>query len=513
MNRSQELLARALEENLVEAERAELQEALKEDPALLEELARQAALHGLLGPALEDAEAGERRVAEWMRAINEADEDGFVRGVERKIRRVQFRQRMFWAAAAAVLVIGLFSFWAIIPQPVATVARVSAVDGETSLGEGKQFFKGDRLHIESGLVELDLAGRGRMIVEGPADLRWSGQLGATLETGRVLLRVNKRGHGYRLATPEGSVVDLGTEFGVFVEPTTGKVETHVIDGEVEALPSGGGKPILLRKNEALRLQANHSVRIPTDHGAFYGKMPPRHDREFSMVHWSMEPDAHGAVRPRTRKISEELSMLVMKNEPQPVEGPFGKAMYFDGKGTYAETSYRGIAGNLPRTVAFWVKVPRDFHNNEGYGMVSWGEANNITPGSVWQISANPAVEDGPVGRLRVGVHGGKAIGTTDLRDDQWHHVAVVLYPAATPDFGKHVMLFLDGAVEPVSSRVLGKIETKVEDTTHGVWLGRNITGQEGREFFRGELDEVYIFDVALSQEEIRALMDRNEPPK
>jgi len=511
MNRTQELLARALEETLDETERAELRDALENDPTLREKWARQSMLHGLLGPALECADASERRVAACMRAVNKADRDGFVRGVESKIRRVRFKHRLIWAAAAA-LVIGLLSLWAIIPRPVAIVARISAINGETSLREGARFFKGDRLRIESGLVELDLSGRGRMIVEGPAELRWSGQLGATLEQGRVLLRVNERGHGYRLETPEGSVVDLGTEFGVFIEPATGKVETHVIDGEVKALPGGGGKPILLRKNEALHLQASHSVRIPADPGAFYRSMPPRHSNDISMVHWSMEADGRATVLPRTRSIGEELPALVMKNGPQPVEGPFGMAMHFDGKGAYAETSYRGIEGKRPRTVAFWVKIPRDFDPSQGYAMASWGDFDINNPGSVWQISTNPDADDGPIGRLRVGVHGGKAIGTTDLRDDQWHHVAVVLYPAATPSFGQHVMLFLDGTVDPVSSRTLGKIETKVEDATHGVWLGRNITGAPGSEFFRGAIDEVYIFDAALSQEEIRALMKYNKLP-
>ena len=146
-------------------------------------------------------------------------------------------------------------------------------------------------------------------------------------------------------------------------------------------------------------------------------------------------------------------------------------------------------------------------------MVSWGKWAHDDPGAVWQISVNPFSEDGPVGRLRVGVHGGMAIGSTDLRNDRWHHVAVVLYPSENPEFGQHVLLFVDGVLDPVSRRILGVIDTNTKEASHGVWLGQNINIDSKNRFFRGALDEVYIFDAALSQEDIRALMQRNEPPR
>lgn len=504
------LLARALENDLDKTELAELRNALETDPSLRAELGVHATLHGWLGLALEDAPTKEMRVHECLNAVREADRERFLRGVRGKIVKVRFRRGLAWAAA--VVAFGI-SLWSLIPRPVATVANVGALGQDAAITAGTRFFKGDRLRLESGLVELDLAGRGRMIVEGPADLSWSGPLGSTLIKGRVLLRVNERGHGYRLETPKGSVVDLGTEFGVLVDQKTGKVETHVIEGEVEAQPGGGREPIRLLKNEALRLSGEQSVRIPSDQGAFYGLVPPRHGGDFNMIHWSMEAGADGTVWPRTRGLAEEVSILEMRNGPQPIEGPFGKAMHFDGKGAYAETNYRGIEGKQPRTVAFWVKVPRDFDPKEGFAMVSWGRFPDEIPGSVWQISINPIAEDGPVGRLRVGVLGGKAIGTTDLRSGEWHHIAVVLYPAANPDFGQHVLLFIDGAVETVSRRTLGRIDTEVASADHGVWLGRDITSRPGAErHFRGGIDEVHIFDAALSESEIRALMERNETP-
>lgn len=511
MKSHQILLARALESDLDEAELTELRNALETDPTLLAELGAQAALHGWLGLALEDPLAKERRIDECLRAVKERDRESFLSDVQGKIRRIRFKRRLAWAAAALFL-IG-FSLWFAIPRPVATVANVGTLGAGAAFTEGMRFFKGDRLRLESGLVELDLEGRGRMIVEGPAELRWGGPMGSTLVEGRVLLRVNKLGHGYRLETPEGSVVDLGTEFGVIVDQETGKVETHVIDGEVEAQPGGGREPIRLLKNEALRLSGAQSERIPSDQGAFYGLVPPHHGGDFNMIHWSMEPDANGTVRPRTRGLGEDDSILEMRNDPQPVDGPFGTAMHFDGKGAYAETSYRGIAGKQPRTVAFWVKVPRDFKAKEGFSMVSWGKFDQVNPGSVWQISVNPLIDGGPLGRLRLGVFGASVVGNKDLRDDLWHHIAVVLYPAARSETRQHVLFYIDGSVDPVSNRMLNKIETEVASADHGVWLGRDITSTvDAGRYFRGSIDEVHIFEAALSESEIRALMERNETP-
>jgi len=520
MNAREEWIARALAGPLDEAEQRELHKLLKDDAAMREAFAAQVALHGLLGPAMEDDLAREKSVARMLHAARVADEADFMARVRRKVVGIRRRRVLAWAAtAAAALVMIGFIISLRAPEPLATVSRIASQDSASSYRVGGHFGPGDRLMLRAGLVELDLQGRGTMIVEGPADLEFSGPLAATLKTGRVLVHVNDRGHGYRLESPRGSIVDLGTTFGVSVDETTGEVETHVIAGEVKTLPSGGGDAVLLRENEALRLGAGAHVRIPADAAAFYASLPPAHQKSFRMVHWPMEVDGARGIGTRTLGFGDEdfdlrFPPLADAAMPAVVDGPFGNALHFDGEGRYAESRFLGIAGAKARTVAFWAKVPEDFNPDQGYSMLSWGRFSYQDPGSVWQVSVNPDEPDGPVGRLRVGVHGGKAIGTTDLRDGRWHHLAVVLYEVPGREFGKNVLLFVNGEPEPVSRRVLGVMDTRVEDVDHGVWFGRDVTStaQSGR-FFRGGLDEVYIFDVALTQDEVRALMQHNEPPR
>ncbi|MEK7953521.1 LamG-like jellyroll fold domain-containing protein [Luteolibacter soli] len=521
MKRQDEEIARLFAEDMEEAERSALAKRLEADPQALEVLGAHAVIEGLLGVALEDELTAERRHARLMEAVSRADQDEFLSGVQDKIRRHAWRNRIM--AIAAMVVLGFSTWFFVGPGKVASVTRLETITwgGATPLTEGGELKPGTRLQFDSGLVELDMAGRGRMIVEGPADLELAEPMRSVLHRGRVLMRVTEAGHGYRLETSRGAVVDLGTEFGVSV--SNEGVETHVLEGEVEAIPTDGAK-VLLKKNDALRFDGNGSARIPADPGSFYTSLPPQRAGSPRAIHWPLEGAGSGSDTAELRGFpggDYDMNSRAMEpgQKPAEVPGVFGHAFAFDGKGGYAESDFPGIGGREPRTVSFWVKVPQDFSLREGFGILSWGlfEGNNF--GGVWQVSINPVEKEGPVGHLRVGAHGGQIIGATDLRDDQWHHVAVVLFEASQPDIGKHVLIYLDGKLEPISRRSLQELNTRTEGASHGVWLGRNITYNQSVPnhhdggFFRGEVDEVFIFDTPLSQDEIRALKARNEMPR
>jgi len=535
MNRGEQLIARALAGPLDAAEQRELCDLLQQQPALREAFAAHAALHACLGPALEDELAREKFLAGTLQAARAADAADFTAKVRRKLTSIRRRRMLTWmatATAAAALVLLVFFMQVGSPPAaaLATVARIAAQDSASTYRVGDPFGPGSRLHLQAGLVELDLQGRGTMIVEGPLELEFTGPLGATLKRGRVLLHVNARGYGYKLTSPQGSIVDLGTTFGVAVDELSGEVETHVLAGEVKTFPGDGNEVVLLQANQALRLGASSQQRIPMNADAFYTALPPIQHQAVRMVHWPMESvDAPGSGT-RTHGFADvdyalrfpvapdapdapDAADAPLPELPKSVDGPFGQALFFDGAGRYAESHFRGIAGAKERTVAFWVKVPEHFDLEQGYSMLSWGQFAEENAGSVWQVSVNPDKRDGPVGRLRVGVHGGKAIGTTDLRDGRWHHLAVVLYGVPGREFGKNVLLYVNGELEPLSRRVLGVMDTQIGSADHGVWFGRDVTSaaHSGR-FFRGGLDEVYIFDAALTQEQVRELMERNQPP-
>ena len=519
----------------------QLIKALREDDVLRREASKLTAIHGQLGVVMEDEVSRERRVMQIAAEVQKVDSDQFENGVRmRLVKRRRLNRLLTMGSVAAVLAIGLltlFFFQNNHPshpmEQRSVVATLKHTDGVqwvgSSIDQGKALLAGQSLQIQSGLLELDLAGRGRLIIEGPAQLNFPEDGLAVLHQGRIVMRATEQGHGYRIETPQGSIIDLGTEFGVSVNDR-GLVETHVIDGSVEAVPKMG-KPVTLTRDEALSMNSKGGKSIIADAGKFYTLMPPTQESTPQQIHWSFNENqgqharAKGELATEFMQSSQTTSDMIFHAmdqgaAPAWIEGVSGSALYFDGKGAYAESAFLGIGGTQARSVCFWVNVPKDFNHLEGFGIVSWGQHKEY--GDVWQVSANPLAMDGPIGRLRLGLHGGQIIGSTDLRDSQWHHIAVVMYGGSQPNVGTHVILYVDGHQEQVSRRALQEVHTEVKEARHGVWLGRNVTFTSNAlttqnfpygKFFRGGIDELSIFDSALSQEQILQLLEQAEGQK
>lgn len=526
--RVQELMGHVQDGDATESQIAELKTLLTADKALLVAARKQASVHAQLSIVLEDEFSTERRNQNIVNAVKESDTDNFVQGVSKRLSRRRWRSRV--AAAAAVVLISLIAvfYFANQGRQDTIMARVDRVEGVQWSGdtirEGEQLAKGQSVKIDKGLLEIDLAGRGRLIVEGPAHLDFPEAGRAILHQGRIVMRATKKGHGYQIETPQGNIIDLGTEFGISVG-ADGLVETHVIDGSIETITNDGKRVTLLR-NDAMKMGPDGGESIEADSGQFYTLMPPQHQQTPKFIHWAFN-EAEGNLARSNGELAStvanqaDMIFYAMKQGAGPswVQGPTPRsesALRFDGRGSYAESGYRGIGGAKPRTVCFWLKVPDDFSVKQGFGIVSWGK--RPLPGEVWQLSVNPLKEDGPIGRLRLGLEGGQVIGSSDLRDGKWHHISVVMYGGSQPNVGTHVILYVDGEQERLSRRSLQEVRTEIDQADHGVWLGRNVTYTKGVEknhfhggFFRGELDELYIFDAALNQSELLKIMESGWP--
>lgn len=524
-----ERLQRLLEgETLQPEDRAWLHQ-LTDQPQGIESLRRHLHLHGLLSIALEDAQKQDRTLHQSMAKILDADSTSFFTLVQLRLargRRRQLRHKIALAASFTLATGIALMMLTRHQQHAATLLRAESAnwDHTSPAHVGDSFAVGSTLKLLSGLIKLQFANYGTMIVEGPAELVIINPRQAQLRSGRLVMRVSDAGHGFRIETPSGSIIDKGTEFGVAVS-ANGSVETSVIEGQIEAKPRGANK-VLLHSNESLQLhngQHRHDAIF-----SYYTSMPPLHEGRPAYVHWSLDDADNTSLKAESRGFSNPGALILNKRSaasstgeyslPSATPGVAGQALHFDGKSNFGECDFRGIGGSDPRTVCFWVRVPSQFQIEEGYAMLSWGHFLNHSFGTVWQISANPEAADGPLGCLRVGTHGGEVIGTTDLRDDQWHHIAVVMYPGSRPNVGKHVFLYVDGKLDPVSQRSLREINTEVASASHGVLFGRDVSqtarpNSSPNGFFRGDLDEVFIVAAALSQSEIQHIMSHHRLPE
>ena len=173
-----------------------------------------------------------------------------------------------------------------------------------------------------------------------------------------------------------------------------------------------------------------------------------------------------------------------------VQGKISKALKFDGQGDYVEiTKYKGVTGTRPRTVAAWIKTA----GSQGE-IISWGADEY---GQMWTLGFIR-------GRLGVTPNGGYLYMNAETHDDKWHHVAVVVEPAELPNLHDDVKLYKDGAqaeIHDIGLLDLWPIET-----------GSNLDVTIGRQF-KGFIDDVRIYDRALSEDQINLLfkLQSNHP--
>jgi len=128
------------------------------------------------------------------------------------------------------------------------------------IGEGEVLAEG-KLQLQSGLAQIEFFNGAVVVLEGPGELEILSSGEAALHSGKIRAQVPPAARGFTVRTPDGKVVDLGTEFGLSVSPDG--EEIHVFDGEVE-LHGKTGSPQLIEGGNAV---ARGEVQ-PADRKAF-----------------------------------------------------------------------------------------------------------------------------------------------------------------------------------------------------------------------------------------------------
>ena len=152
------------------------------------------------------------------------------------------------------------------PAPSANVAWLIngqdcrwAERGETP---GRDMAVGKILRLESGLAEVEFERGARVILQGPATLELLSGNMARLVRGTMTAKVPTAAHGFTVFSPQGKVVDLGTEFGLAVDEG-GTTSVHVFAGELTAAGRDVVDPVRLSEGQEARI-APRSVLIQPD---------------------------------------------------------------------------------------------------------------------------------------------------------------------------------------------------------------------------------------------------------
>ena len=172
--------------------------------------------------------------------------------------------------------------------------------------------------------------------------------------------------------------------------------------------------------------------------------------------------------------------------PKWVDGQFGKALEFDGtKGQHVMVPINDTLQLTEQfSIAFWVKRGdaqiREWNYMVTAGTLKWASIFRDVDKKTYFWSTSG------------GAWAQKAI-TDDIQPEDWVHLAV------THDTKSEVVIYNDG------KKAGGGAKPPVVDEIDGsVMVGARHPGQE---FFTGIIDEVFLFDRIISEEEINEIKD------
>ena len=199
-------------------------------------------------------------------------------------------------------------------------------------------------------------------------------------------------------------------------------------------------------------------------------------------HWAFEEDVTDS--------SANGNNGVAKGDPEFVTGKIGKAIKLDGDGQFVEIAKR-VSGATQFTIAAWIHVNK---------MPAPKAFASIYHNNGWKIGDVHLPFAGPKGIMDLGIKGNEpdmSVPSFQVEDLQgrWVHLAVS-YDA---DDKKEVRFYLEGQPKDVF-RIEKANPVNLGPGRIGAW------DAEGR-WFNGLIDEMYIYERALKDREVRVLFD------
>jgi hypothetical protein len=152
-------------------------------------------------------------------------------------------------------------------------------------------------------------------------------------------------------------------------------------------------------------------------------------------------------------------------------------------------------GNEAYSVAGWFKADNPRVGPDARGIIGWGNYGTGRTVNALRLAGDNGFSHYWWGADLVAGDGAVAALDVDVDDGEWHHIAATYDPLT----GQR-KLFLNG-------ELLGQDTPGVNNAAAmNFAIGRTCTFCAGGEFFDGMLDDIAVFDVALTQNQIATIM-------
>jgi hypothetical protein len=410
---------------------------------------------------------------------------------------------------------------------VATLTRGTAVvwDGDTNTVEIGSALPSRWLHLKSGAVQIEFYSGARVILEGPSSLQLISPGEARLDFGKLSARVPEPAHGFKVYTPEVTVTDLGTQFGLNLQKSE-PVKLEVFEGKVEFATGPTNQPRLLSAGDGVKVSAREVEPMESvDQSAFMSaqelarreaaELRARYQRwrqagrsldydPAILVHLNFE-DAHNLDRNLVNRAASTLAGAAMIFGCDWGEGrwPGKAALEFNSVSDRVRLPVPGAYDSL--TYLAWVRVdslPNRWNSLALVDTLKTGETH-------WQIRRDGSLE------LSVRIDGGKTA---------WEHL--ISPPVITQEhFGKWIQVaaVCDGRTGLMSLYFNGRtVATKFVTQKRVLTLGtlelgnwspsaKKMDASYAVRDFHGRMDEFALLSRPLSAQEIRHLYELGRP--
>jgi ferric-dicitrate binding protein FerR (iron transport regulator) len=365
--------------------------------------------------------------------------------------------------------------------------------------------------LEAGIIELESTSGVLLTVEAPAVFTLVDDQLIRVENGRIAAHVPPSAVGFRVETASATVVDLGTDFAVEAIRGT-KSEVHVFNGEVQINLHGSkassATPLHLVTGEAARIDflTGMPSGIDLDEQRFLRRLdtqPHAYTRRIldlrPAVYYPMEPagDATFLEDLGAQGADAKINFGRAKQSVW-AAGKIGLAFALGGPAqqTYASAGYYPQAAGDQLSVVAWVNArsrPRWASIAKNWAGADWGQFHFGLYFDSGELEAH--IQDSSNKEITVK-------DTVPLPLGVWHHVAFVAD-------GNTLRLYRDG--QEVSSVPYSRLKSNPQIKSLAIGTKLNLEGDAPEEqhynMWDGRLDELAIFNIALSSEEIRSLYE------
>lgn len=167
---------------------------------------------------------------------------------------------------------------------------------------------------------------------------------------------------------------------------------------------------------------------------------------------------------------------------------FGNCLKFDGVDDYINVSDNTIFdfGSGEFTVEAWIKTESSLRQ--------WVTTRYQYYGPGWGLGTQDTKVLGYIRTVESGTGKIEILGTTNIADNSWHHIALVRR-------GSDIEVYVDGSKENTGT-LAGNV-----NNDEPVEIGR-ISWTGGSQYFNGTIDEPRIWKIALTSDQIRSIYEK-----